>query len=46
MKMLQLNRKWSFLCLWVENVRQIPHFLWCCTLVNTSIRKENNLQLL
>ena len=46
MKMLKLNRKKSFSCLWVEKVRQISHFLWCCTLVNISIRKWNNMQLL
>jgi len=39
MKMTQLNRKQSFLCLWVEKVRQSSHFLWRCTLVNISIRK-------
>jgi len=39
MKMPQLNRKESFLCLRVEKVRQSSHFLWFCTLMNISIRK-------
>jgi len=26
MKMPQMNKKQSFLCLWVEKVRQISHF--------------------
>jgi len=29
----------SLFYLRVEKVRQIPHILWCCTLVNISIRK-------
>jgi len=29
----------SLFCLWVEKVRPISHFVWCCTILNFSIRK-------
>jgi len=36
----------SFLGFLNEKVRQISHFLWCCTLVNICIRKYDGIILL